>query len=395
MIRDISLFDGKIKLTVEEKNNGIVIKDIQNIIENNYYLIFLNDNQIKINDYIVLDKVNNFKIINFFGDKEKDSVGIINSINKKDLLELNTKESYYDLKIDLREEKQILKTDELFSLFFNEKPLFFKFKTKLENFKESDFKLYSQDGYEQKFIYNDLIKEQFIYFSPEYNKKYFFEFNGTKEEVILYPLEKQTNQLIKLNKNNNLNKYIKWFQLISNKEKEYALEFVYEDETKEIQYIKTTNKIKEYKNKDCFYCNKIVKSIKINNYDFDLKINIFNEDYFIYNNNDIKVINKTKNTDFVFFAKEIKQIDFTKMKNLSTITFNKKYIIENNEIKEHENGYLYLRKVEKNDLFYIENNYKEKEISNFKIDYYNLEIDEYYKNNFKSNTQYFKGDLNV
>ncbi|MGL5709763.1 MAG: hypothetical protein ACRCW9_02850, partial [Cetobacterium sp.] len=274
MIRDISLFDGKIKLTVEEKNNGIVIKDIQNIIENNYYLIFLNDNQIKINDYIVLDKVNNFKIINFFGDKEKDSVGIINSINKKDLLELNTKESYYDLKIDLREEKQILKTDELFSLFFNEKPLFFKFKTKLENFKESDFKLYSQDGYEQKFIYNDLIKEQFIYFSPEYNKKYFFEFNGTKEEVILYPLEKQTNQLIKLNKNNNLNKYIKWFQLISNKEKEYALEFVYEDETKEIQYIKTTNKIKEYKNKDCFYCNKIVKSIKINNYDFDLKINI-------------------------------------------------------------------------------------------------------------------------
>lgn len=395
MIRDISLFDGKIKLTVEEKNNGIVIKDIQNIIENNYYLIFLNDNQIKINDYIVLDKVNNFKIINFFGDKEKDSVGIINSINKKDLLELNTKESYYDLKIDLREEKQILKTDELFSLFFNEKPLFFKFKTKLENFKESDFKLYSQDGYEQKFIYNDLIKEQFIYFSPEYNKKYFFEFNGTKEEVILYPLEKQTNQLIKLNKNNNLNKYIKWFQLISNKEKEYALEFVYEDETKEIQYIKTTNKIKEYKNKDCFYCNKIVKSIKINNYDFDLKINIFNEDYFIYNNNDIKVINKTKNTDFVFFAKEIKQIDFTKMKDLSTITFNKKYIIENNEIKEHENGYLYLRKVEKNDLFYIENNYKEKEISNFKIDYYNLEIDEYYKNNFKSNTQYFKGDLNV
>lgn len=396
MLKKITFFENKINLIVQVLENKIIIKEIINIDDNEYNIIICNDKQLEINDEIYFENNYNFKIINLFSKNQKDSVGIINSFSKKDLLIYINNNKYYDLKIILNNKKNILiDNKKLYTIFFNENPLFYKFKINIKNFDEKKLKIFSEDSKFEKFNYNDFITEQYIYFSPEINKKYFYQYEDKIDEINYFNLNKNTNYLNLLNKNNKINKFIKWFEIINDIEKEIELEITYNDDSKDLIKIKTTNKINKFKSDNSICINNLVKEIKINNYIPNLKINIFNEDYFLIKNDNV-YLNKNKNTDYIFQSNEIKHIDFEQILNLNELKFNKKYIILNNILIENNDyGYLKLRKIETNDLLNFNFNLFIKNINNLKTDYYDIEIDEYFKNNFKNNKQYFKGDINV
>lgn len=395
MIKKISVFENKINLIVEIFENKLIVKDIININNDEYNIIIYNDKQLNINDELYFENNYEFKVINLFSSIDKNSVGIINSFGKKDLLIYDNENKYYDLRIILNNKKNILiENENLNTIFFNENPLFYKFKINIKNFDENKLTIFSDNSKIEKFIFKDFYNEQFIYFSPDINKKYFYQYENKIDEVNFSRIIKNTNNINLLNKNNNINKFIKWFDIIDDVEKDIELEITFDDDKKTLIKTKSLTKINKYKSESSFYLNGLVKEIKINNYTNNLKINIFNEDYFLIKNEQL-YISKNKNTDYLFTAIEIPFIDFDKIENLNDVKINKKYIMLENNLIENEKGYLKLRNIDSNDLLNFNFNLFVKNINNFKTDYYDIEIDEFFKNNFKNNKQYFKGDINV
>lgn len=378
------IIENKIELIIENyQNNFVKVKSIKNITDE-YYELFLNNNQLKPNDIFSLKEFLNFKLIKILGNKK--DVHLF-KLKKEDLIEFNNNQ-YYNKQIVINDSIKE-EINNLTTTYFNEEPLFFKFMTEIKNFKEENFKIKDELDNEIKFKYLDFDNFQIIYFAPKLNKKYYYEFNNTKK-IINYV--SSINSIFKTISPQNINNlYIKWFYIKSNREETIKVLFNYENYN-EVKEIKSLTKELKHRNENCILLNKKVKSIKIlshNENDIYFKLNYENN---IFEDKNKLYWLKDKNNYFLFKANLIEEYNYD-ISELENIDLNKKYIILNNKLIEDKEGYLSFRNVNKNDFFKIEDFWLKDKTKNIKFEQIQFKPEEYYLNNFSSiNTLYNNGD---